>query len=147
VFITTNPAYHAFADLPGGEKVGVRLASTGHRELRTYLQALPEDQRPTQVPYPDNELLIERLADGTLNTIMTWEYAPYFATDGDLGRLGVTATFDPPFPVPPLQFGAVMLKQDTFVRGLIDDAIEEMTSSGVLGVLAAEYLPPSLNPA
>jgi polar amino acid transport system substrate-binding protein len=147
IFASRNLAYQSFGDLPAGEKIGVRLGSTGHRELRTYLQSLPDGQRPSQVPYPNNDFLLQRFADGTLNTIMVWEYAPYYATGGDPASIGIATTFDAPFPIPPLQFGAVMLKKDTFVRGLIDDAIEELTTSGELKALAEQYLPVSPNPA
>jgi polar amino acid transport system substrate-binding protein len=147
VFVSKNPAYRSFGDLPAGHKIGVRLASTGHRELRTYLQSLPKDQQPTQVPYPNNDFLLQRFADGTLDTIMVWEFAPLYATGGEPVSLGIATTFEAPFPIPSLQFGAVMLKKDTFVRGLIDDAIDELTTSGELKALAEQYLPVSSNPA
>ena len=111
-------------------------------ELRAYLQSLPEDRRPSQVPYPNNQLLAERLADGTLSNILVWELAPLYAvTEGRLDGAMITAVFEPPFAVPPLQFSAAMLRQDTFVRGLIDQAIEELTASGELDRIASDHLP------
>jgi ABC-type amino acid transport substrate-binding protein len=141
VFLTSNPGYRSLADLPDGEKIGVRLGATGHRELRAYLDALPETQRPSQVPYPSNELLLERLRDGTVSTIFVWELAPALASGGDPGAFGIKATFEAPFPVQPLLFGVAMPTTDTFTRGLIDDAIEELDRSGALAELMARHLP------
>jgi polar amino acid transport system substrate-binding protein len=146
IFVTTNESYRSFAEIPAGEKIGVRMGGTGHRELRTFLQALPQGQRPSQVPYPNNELLIERLRDGSVSAILVWEFAPYFATSGNVELLGLKTSFEPPFPVPPLQFSATMLKQDTFVRGLIDDAIEELISNGALQQITMEHLPTASRP-
>lgn len=147
MFVTTNESYRSFAEIPAGEKIGVRMGGTGHRELRAFLQAMPEGQRPSQVPYPNNDFLVQRLADGTLPVILVWEFAPYYASGGNIGSLGLKTTFEAPFPIPALQFSAAMLRQDTFVRGLIDDAIEELMSDGSLQQIVNQFLPASPNPA
>lgn len=146
VFFSADPAIRSFDRIPAGTQIGVRLGATGHRELRTYMQALPQDRRPRQIPYPNNELLLERLTDGSVPVIMAWEYAPSYASGGDITSLGIVASFTPPFPVPALQFAVAMLERDTFVRGLIDDAIAELEASGELETLAAEYLPAAESP-
>ncbi len=140
-FVTTDENYRSFADLPAREEIGVRMGATGHRELRAHLRTLPAEQRPIQVPYPTNELLIERLRDGSLSTILVWELAPILASEGDPGGLGIKATFPPPFPIQPLLFGVAIPRQDTFLRGLVDDAIEELVSTGAVEDILSRHVP------
>lgn len=143
VFMSTNTDVRSFDDIAATGEIGVRMAGTGHRELRTYLQALPEAERPSQIPYPNNEVLIERLHDGTIGTVLIWEYAPYFAR-GDDAAPTIESRFPAPFPIPPLQFAAAILQKDTFVRGLIDRAIEELLANGELERLKSELLAPAV---
>ncbi len=138
---TADAADRAFADIAPGDGIGARMGGTGHRELRMYLDALPPERRPRQIPYPDNKLLLDRLADGTLQAVLIWELAPYFATGGALQRLHIAARFAPPFPTPPLQFSVAVLKQNAFIRTMIDEAISGLETTGALAAIARDLLP------
>lgn len=140
VLASANEAIDSFADIPPGTAIGSRLGASGDVNLTSYLRSLPENARPRRFPYPDNGLLIERLLDGTLTAILIWEPALYLASDGDPEAMGFAAVFDLPAAVPPLDFGVAVMAQDTFTRGLIDQAITALEQDGTLDALAREHV-------
>lgn len=139
VMASATPGIDGFDDIPPGEAIGSRLQASGDVNLISYLQSLSADARPRRIPYPDNGLLIERLLDGSVAAILIWEPALHFASGGDPASIGITAVFDPPHPVPPLDFGVAVMAQDTFTRGLIDQAITALRDDGTLDALAREH--------
>ena len=139
VMATARAGIDGFEDIPPGVPIGSRLGASGDVNLTSYLQSLPEDARPRRFPYPDYGILIDRMLDGTLAAILIWEPALSFASGGDPAAIGITAVFDPPHAVPVLDFGVAVMAQDTFTRGLIDQAITALTEDGTLDALAREH--------
>lgn len=139
VLASATPGIDSFADIPPGAIIGSRLQGSGDVSLISYLRSLRESTRPRRFPYPDYETLIERLTDGTAVAILIWEPALYFASGGDPARIGITAIFDPPHAVPPLDFGVAVMARNTFTRGLIDQAITALRDDGTLDALAREH--------
>lgn len=139
VLASATPGINSFADIPAGTAIGTRMQASGDLHLSGYLRSLPANQRPRRFPYPDYGTLIERLGDGSVSAILIWEPALHFAAGGDPAQIGVTAIFDPPFAAPPLDFGVVVMAQDTFTRGLIDQAITALRADGTLDALAREH--------
>lgn len=138
LFASTNEAYRSFADVPAGEKIGSRLGAPGDAVFTSYLRSLPQGQRPQRVPYPDNKTLLDRLQDGAVSTIFIWELAPYFASGGDVAAMGFKSSFEPPFAIQQLEFGVAFLRQDTYMRGLVDEAISALAADGTIAALAEE---------
>lgn len=142
VMATTDPAITGFADIAAGSDIGSRLGSPGDAQFSTYLRSLGESGRPRRIPYPSNDVLLERLAEGSVDTVFIWEPALYLAGNGDPASLGIAATFPPPFSVPAIEFGVALLSQDTFVRGLIDEAIVALRADGTLAdIIDAHAIP------
>lgn len=143
VIVTADPAITGFADIAADADIGSRLGSPGDAQFTTYLRALGDSGRPRRIPYPNNATLLDRLADGSIDAAFIWEPALYLAGDGDPAALGITTTFPPPFSVPSVDFGVALLSQDTFMRGLIDEAITSVRADGTLaGIVDAYAIPP-----
>ena len=145
LFFSTDANVTSLASLKAGDKVGTRMGAPGDNAFHSYLQTLPKDSRPSRIPYPDNTLLIERLQDGSVSTIYAWELAPHFATDGQPETLNIKASFPAPFSTVPLEFSIAVLKQNTFVRDLLNGAIEQLISDGTIeDTLASLGIPPGI---
>lgn len=142
VLATATEGITRFADIPAGAAIGSRLAASGDVNLTAYLRSLPADSRPRRFPYPHNGFLVERLTDGTLTAALIWEPALYFASGGDPEELGITAVFAPPLAIAPLEFAVAVMAQDTFTRGLIDQAITALAEDGTLEALVREHAVP-----
>jgi len=141
VIASTDPAITSWADIPAGAQVSSRMAAPGDVNFTAFLRTLPENERPSRVPYPDYGLVLDRLRDGSVQAAFVWEPALWFASDGDPEAIGVTSVFAPPFTVPPIGFGVAFMAEDTFTRELIDAAIATLDASGALDALIAEHVP------
>lgn len=146
VMASLDPAVRRLEDLAAGEKIGVRLGGTGHRELRTYLDSLPSERRQRQIPYPDNDVLVERLFDRSVAAILVWEYAPGFLPDRQDGQ-SIASVFAPPFSINELQFSFAMMNNNTFIRSTLDSALDALQADGTLDALIRQHLPPPLLPS
>lgn len=136
--LTTHDEDAAFAEIPHGETIGVRMMAAGDNRLIQYLAARPETESWRRTPYPDNELLLERLADGTIAAGMIWEYGLFGATGGDPAAAGYSYTYDLPFPVDPIEIGIATRSEDTYLNGLLSDAIAALEADGTIDDLLRE---------
>lgn len=136
--LTTHGEDAAFAEIPHGETIGVRMMAAGDNRLIQYLAARPETESWRRTPYPDNELLLERLADGTIAAGMIWEYGLFGATGGDPAAAGYSYTYDLPFPVDPIEIGIATRSEDSYLNGLLSDAIAALEADGTIDDLLRE---------
>lgn len=136
--LTTHGEDAAFAEIPNGETIGVRMMAAGDNRLIQYLAARPESESWRRTPYPDNELLLERLADGTIAAGMIWEYGLFGATGGDPAAAGYSYTYDLPFPVDPIEIGIATRSEDSYLNGLLSDAIAALEADGTIDDLLRE---------
>lgn len=130
--LATRDEPTALTDLPHGETIGVRMMASGDNRLIQYLAAQPEDQSWNRTPYPDNQLLLERLSDGTVAAAMIWEYGLFGATGGDPAAAGYSYTYDLPFPVDPIEIGIATRTEDSYLNGLLSDAIAALEADGTI---------------
>ncbi|WP_332713923.1 substrate-binding periplasmic protein [Pelagibacterium mangrovi] len=130
--LATHGEDAAFAEVPHGETIGVRMMAAGDNRLIQYLAAQPDTESWRRTPYPDNELLLERLADGTVAAGMIWEYGLFGATGGDPVAAGYSYTYDLPFPVDPIEIGIATRSEDTYLNGLLSDAIAALEADGTI---------------
>lgn len=143
IFATTDPALTSFDAIPAGHDVGSRLGGPGDTLLTAHLRSLSPDVRPRRIPYPDNEVLLNKLSEGSLSTIFIWEPALYLASDGDPSAFGVQHIFDPPFAVQPVEFAVAFPVQDTYLRGLFDEAISSLLSSSEIDEIVSTFSIPA----
>jgi polar amino acid transport system substrate-binding protein len=136
--LATRGEDSALTDLPHGETIGVRMMAAGDNRLIQYLAAQPETESWRRTPYPDNELLLERLADGTIAAGMIWEYGLFGATGGDPAAAGYSYTYDLPFPVDPIEIGIATRSEDSYLNGLLSDAIAALEADGTIDDLLRE---------
>ncbi len=136
--VVTSEQYDALTDIPRDERIGTRTMSNGDTALRTYMATLPEDRRWRRSVYFDNEILLERVSDGTIPAAIVWDPAIYYATDGDPEGAGFRLL---PLPIDqsPTNIGLTMLAGDNFVRTTIDDAIELLTADGTVHDLMVRH--------
>lgn len=124
--------------MPFGETIGVRMMAAGDNRLIQYLAAQPEDRSWRRTPYPDNELMLERLVDGTIGAGMIWEYGLFGATEGNPEAEGFSYSYDLPFPVDPIEIGIATRAEDTYLNNLLSDAIAALRADGTIDTLLAE---------
>lgn len=142
VFATTDPTLTSFDAFPPGHEVGSRLGGPGDTQLNAHLRSMAPDVRPRRIPYPHNEFLLEKLADESLKTVFIWEPALYLASEGDPSALGIQHIFQPPFAVPSVDFAVAFPVQDTYMRGLFDEALSILSESGEIDAVVSRYLVP-----
>ncbi|MCW5697492.1 MAG: transporter substrate-binding domain-containing protein [Bauldia sp.] len=138
VLVVADPAIAGFTDIPRDGAVGTRAMSNGDIALITYLQALPASNRWQRIGYFTNEILLERLRDGTVGGAVMWEPAVHFATEGDPASAGLRI-LPLPFVPRPTQLGLAMLAEDLFLRTALDEAIAVLVADGAVEALAVEH--------
>lgn len=136
--LVTRAGAQGLEQVPHGEAIGVRMMASGDNRLIQYLDALPEDQGWDRTPYPNNALMLERLSDGTIGAGMIWEYGLFGATNGDPAAAGYSYTYDLPFPVEPIEIGIATRTEDTYLNGLLSDAIAALVADGTIENLLSE---------
>lgn len=130
--LVTRADTSGFDEVPYGEAIGVRMLAAGDNRLIQYLKAQPGDRTWRRTPYPDNALMLERLADGTVGAGMVWEYGLFGATGGDPAAAGYNYSYDLPFPVDPVEIGIATRTEDTYLNGLLSDAIAALVADGTV---------------
>ena len=120
--------------------VGTRLGSDGDLRLLTFLQSLPEAQRPRRFPFNDNRVLARNLIEGNVDMALIWEpairgIAEEFGDAWDVEQVDMA-----PFQTPVLPFGVAYLRGNSFVREIVDQAIVSLESQGVIDTLVEDYL-------
>lgn len=143
VLATTDAALTGFDAIPPGHDIGSRLGGPGDIQLTAHLRSLSPETRPRRIPYPNNELLLQKLADASLSTVFIWEPVLYLASDGDPSSLGIQNIFAPPFAVPSVEFAVAFPIQDTYMRGLFDEAISTLRESGEIEAIVNTFSVPT----
>lgn len=128
----------SLADLPPASPVGAVMGSSADAAYRIWLSnagSLPL----RRLPYPDNQLLIERLRDGSLAAALLWEPAVYLATGGKPEAAGLFLFGDIPFPVGSVDLGIAVRPNEAFLRTQLDSAIESLVKDGTIEKLKAKF--------
>lgn len=116
--------------MPSGSIVGTTMLSEADVRFTAYLSTLPEATRWRRFPYPHAPILLERLADGTLDAALLW--APAFAKYGD-DRLE-TVPFER-FALPTRGLGIALPVEDAFLRAALDAALGALADDGTLDAI------------
>jgi len=120
-----------------GARIGTRLGSGADAIFSAFLAAAPEG-RWRRIPYPDNRALLRALDAGEVDAALVWEPALSLAAAAGEG-LGAWVEMSGGPSLPPVSFGMVTLRENLFVRELLDQALAEMSASGILAEITARH--------
>jgi polar amino acid transport system substrate-binding protein len=139
VFVAADPAIHALADLPPGHPIGATIGTSAHIRLVSYLTALPADRRWPIYPYGTNELSLESLLNGSVEVALVWAPSLWSKQQTDPAYAGFHVLDPKPLPPTTLDVGGLILKQNTFLRTSIDQAIAALTTDGTIQAILDRY--------
>lgn len=134
VLVTRGLTPASLRELPVGSRLGTQLGSAPNSRLSQYLRNEVGEGSWRRVPYPDNQVLLERLVDGTVDAALVWEPAleAFGASD-----LQVTRDLQP-LPLMSADFAIAMLSSNTFLQSSLDAAIRAVSEDGSIDRLLAE---------
>lgn len=138
VLVTRNPALKALTDLPLDQAIGSRSLALSDNRLSSYLRALPADKRWVRQPFYDNQKVLDRLNDGRVGAAVIWEPALYFATEGDPEAAGYHL-LPLPFPDRRTDIGIATRSNNTYLNGILGEAIAELIADGTLAEMVDRY--------
>lgn len=138
VLVTRNAELKSLADLPLDEAIGSRSLSLSDNRLLSYLRALPADKRWVRQPFYDNQKVLDRLNDGRVGAAVIWEPALYFATEGDPEAAGYHL-LPLAFPDRRTDIGIATRSNNTYLNGILGEAIGELISDGTLAEMVDRY--------
>lgn len=138
VFASTDPALDRLAAMPSGARIGTRIGANVDIRFLDLNDGRPQAQRWRRVPYPNNQLLLDRLREGELDAVLMWEPALVLGLDGAPEQHGVFTGATSPVVIENQSFGLILLQRDGFVRVALDEAIGELTRDGTMERLLRE---------
>ena len=125
--------------LAPGRAVGSRFLSMADSTMLRHLQVMPESEQWQRIIYPDHGILIERLLDGSVDSILVWEPAIRTYIEDHPEAEGIEIISDLPFDVPATEFGMVMLRSNDFLHSTMTEAVVELTADGTFDRVAASH--------
>lgn len=143
VFVTLDHDLTAWTQLPLNQAIGTRIQTGADIQLAVHLNNLPAEQRWKRIPYYNNLDALDQLQLGQVGVALVWEPAisHYLIKNPDLELSRLPAA---PLNVNPLHMGLGFRSQDAFIQTMLDTAISELDSLGILSVLATEHRLPGL---
>jgi polar amino acid transport system substrate-binding protein len=91
------------------------------------------------MPYFSNDLVLERVADGTAGAGLVWETALTFATDGNPSEAGYHVLEGLPFQVPSIEIGIATRTEDRYLNEILSGAINALLADGSIERLMREH--------
>lgn len=128
VLVSPDPDVTALSDMSYGTRIGTQLGSAPNSRMNSLIRSRPEGQSWRRIPYPDNEILLERVADGTVDAALVWE--PAVIEYGD-AALHVAAGISP-LPAAQASFTITMMSGNAFLQTSLDAAIAAVVDDGSL---------------
>jgi len=132
--------YSRIEDIPRGLRLGSPLATAGDFFLARFIAARQQDDRWMRLPYGDNNQMLDRLLDGTIEAMVL--FGPVYREMAER-RPEDTARLAPlqigPELASPANIGGLMLSRNAFMRGEIDAAIADMVQDGTVDALLAAH--------
>ncbi|WP_293867002.1 ABC transporter substrate-binding protein [uncultured Alsobacter sp.] len=139
LFVTAKPDLRSLGDLPPGRPIAATGGTSAHVRLASYNLSLAPAKRWPIFPYGTDQMALEGLASGAADVALVWDpsFRALQKTNAAVASFRVIA----PDPLPPttLGVGGLMLRQNTFLRNAIDQAIAALTSDGSLAAIAAKF--------
>lgn len=147
VFVAADPDIQTLPDLAPGRSISATLGTSAHIRLLSYLRALPADKRWPVFPSGTNERALESLLNGDIAVALVW--APnLWAKQREDPAYAVLHVIDPaPLPPTTLGLGGLILKQNSFLRTAVDQAITALIADGTIQSILDKYkFPASVKP-
>lgn len=138
VLVVADPEIGSIADIPTGQRLGAPVGSYGFIEVVRYAATRPESQRWMVLPYGSEDLMLTRLLDGTIGGMVI--YGPSYAAlaEADPRTEGLSVLSLEPQLTARIESGGLLLSRNSFLRELLDDAIESMVADGTIASLIEE---------
>lgn len=130
-----NEPVSSLSQLPVGTRIGTQLGSAPNSRLNILLRSQSGEPTWRRAPYPDNQILLERLTDGTIDAALVWEPA---VTAFGLEGLHLTSNLRP-LPAMDASFTITMFSSNTFLQSTLDAAIQAVSEDGSLVRLIAQH--------
>lgn len=139
LLVTRDAGFNRLEDLPVDQPIGTRSMSTADNRLINFIQARPAEERWRRFPYFSNDVVLDKLADGTIGMGLVWEPALYYLTDGDPEAEGIRILPQMPFASEPVELGIGIRTQDTYLNTMLGQAIAALEADGTIAALLAEH--------
>lgn len=131
--------YGRLEDIPRGRPIGVRLGGQADMAFGTFQRARQQSDRWLRLQYNENQLLLERVLDGTLEAALIWEPALRPLLDAAGVPSDAVRVIDPgAFSPPRVDYVFAVLAEDSFLLSMLDQGIEVLQENGTLDALLAE---------
>ena len=139
VYVTAKPGLRALADLPPGRPIAATGGTTAHVRLASYNLSLQPQQRWPVFPYGSDQMALEAVANGAADVGLVW--APSFRALQQENPAFASFRVIAPNPLPPtaLGVGGLLLRQNTFLRAAVDQAIAALTADGSIPAIVARH--------
>lgn len=139
VLMVTDPAFRTLDDIPRDRLIGTALGSKGEQVFLTWQQQQPEARRWGRLPYANSKLMLTRLRDGRLAGMILWQpaYLRLMAEDKEGGPALHSADFAP-VPMTDVRVGALVSNRDSFLRNMVDEAIDGLVADGTIAAIMTE---------
>ncbi len=141
-FVTGKPGINALADLPAGRPIAATGGTSAHVRLVSYNISLRPEQRWPVFPYGSDQLVLESLAAGTADVGLLWATSFRDMQQQNPAYAGLRIISSSPLPPTNLGVGGLLLKQNTFLRAAVDDAIKALTADGTIAAILNKYKTP-----
>lgn len=138
VLAVKETRFRRLSDIPKGQPIGTHLSSLADIQLILHQRSRSQRDQWKRFPYPTDELLVQRLLDGTISGALIWGPELYRLTGGDPGAKGIRVIDASPLRNLEWGIGVALRSRDTFVRTTIDKAIVALIEDGVIKDLLAK---------
>ncbi|MCC6984767.1 MAG: transporter substrate-binding domain-containing protein [Bauldia sp.] len=128
--------YGRLDEIPFGKAVGVALFSVVDQQFTSYLGTLPPERRWFRLPYDDIPTMLADIRAGIVEGGLLPSPLAGTESNPDLDGLDMVPTA--PLRIEPMQLGALLLSNDTFIRTALDQAIEALQADGTIDRILAE---------
>lgn len=135
IFVTNDPDIGSLDDLPPGRPIGATLGTSAHVRLVSYVSALPARDRWPVHPKGTNDLALGSLLDGSADMALVWAPTLWAKQRAEPAFSGLREIDPRPLPPTALGVGAMMLRDETFLRTAVDEAIAALTADGTISAI------------
>jgi polar amino acid transport system substrate-binding protein len=142
VLVSGTEQLGSLRDVPRDQPIGTRALSQADLQLINHLQSLPAADRWQRFPYPDNQLLLERVADGTVAAALVWEPALHAFTAGAPEAHGLFLIPADPLTPGDIAFSIALKTGDAQLQVLLDQAILSLIDDGIITDLLTDHALP-----
>ena len=131
-FITQRTDIKSLAELPPLRAIAATGGTTAHIRLVSYNLSQPVDKRWLVYPYGGDQLALSAVLNKTADLALVWESSFLTLQQKDPAYSDFRIISSAPLPPTLLGVGGVILKQNTFLRSAVDQAITALSNDGTI---------------